>query len=129
MDIYKISIYKLYCIPQCFTLALCVCRLMDLEGVNANEATPNIARRVHRDSFFQYEIEFPSVEHCKTPTGANIEIGVIKGNLRALPVKVQNFIVHNVSYHGHPGSSRATRESSRATLGSSRATLGSSRAT
>ncbi len=70
---------------------------MDVDGSSNGEAPPNLARRVHRDSFFQYEIEFPSVEHVKTPTGALVEIGVIKGDLKALPVKVQNFIVHNVS--------------------------------
>ncbi len=70
---------------------------MDVDGSSNGEAPPNLARRVHRDSFFQYEIEFPSVDHVKTPIGALVEIGVIKGDLKALPVKVQNFIVHNVS--------------------------------
>ena len=56
----------------------------------------NRAKRMRRDSF--YELMFKEVDTVATPSGVNVEVPVVKGDLYSLPIKVQRFIAENVSF-------------------------------
>ena len=57
----------------------------------------NRAKRMRRDSF--YELMFKEVDTVATPSGVNVEVPVVKGDLYSLPIKVQRFIAENVSFN------------------------------
>ena len=52
---------------------------------------------MRRDSF--YELMFKEVDTVATPSGVNVEVPVVKGDLYSLPIKVQRFIAENVSFN------------------------------
>ena len=40
---------------------------------------------------------FKEVDTVTTPSGVDVEVPVVKGDLHSLPIKVQRFIAENVS--------------------------------